>query len=315
MLLSQLEYVCALAREQHFGRAAAACHVSQPALSAGIRRLEQDLGVQVVRRGRRFGGFTPEGELVVAWAHRIVEDRNALRQELDRMAGGLTGLLRIGAIPTAQTVLPLLSGPFRVRHRQVRMSCESLSSRAIVDRLAEFELDIGMTYVDGEPLGPVRTVPLYRERYLLLVPDDSALAGRSTVGWAELAEVPLCLLVPVMQNRRILDRNFAAAGAEVTPVLEADTVSVLYSHVTTAGLATVVAHAWLHAFGVPAGTRLVPLEPAPHTHTIGLVLADRRPESMLARAFLEVAGGVDLPTALNAALSSHLDPRTERGSA
>jgi DNA-binding transcriptional LysR family regulator len=302
VLLSQLEYVCALAREQHFGRAAAACHVSQPALSAGIRRLEHDLGVQVVLRGRRFGGFTPEGELVVAWAQRIVEDRNALRQELDLMAGGLTGTLRIGAIPTAQTVLPLLSGPFWARHRQVRMSCESLSSRTIVDRLAEFELDIGMTYVDGEPLGPVRTVPLYRERYLLLVPDGSELADRTGVGWAELADVPLCLLVPGMQNRRILDRNFAAAGVEVRPVLEADTVSVLYSHVAGGRFATVVAHAWLHAFGVPAGTRLVPLEPAAHTPTIGLVLADRRPESMMARAFLEVAAEIDLPAELERAV-------------
>jgi DNA-binding transcriptional LysR family regulator len=122
------------------------------------------------------------------------------------------------------------------------------------------------------------------------------------VGWAELAEVPLCLLAPVMQNRRILDRNFAAAGVEVRPVLEADTVSVLYSHVSTGGFATVVAHAWLHAFGVPAGTRLVELEPAAHTHTIGLVLADRRPGSLLAGAFLEVAGGVDLPAALDEAL-------------
>src|SRR3954452_4171227 len=170
VLLSQLEYVCALAREQHFGRAAAACHVSQPALSAAIRRLEQDLRVQIVHRGRRFGGFTPEGELVVAWAHRIMEDSSALRQDLDRMAGGLTGVLRIGAIPSAQTVLSLLPEPYCRRHPQVRISCESLSSRDIVARLAEFDLDVGMTYVDGEPLGTVRTVPLYREQYLLLTP-------------------------------------------------------------------------------------------------------------------------------------------------
>jgi DNA-binding transcriptional LysR family regulator len=306
VLLSQLEYVCALAREQHFGRAAAACHVSQPALSAGIRRLERDLGVQVVHRGRRFGGFTPEGELVVGWAQRIIEDRNALRHDLDRMAGGLTGVLRIGAIPSAQTVLAMLTGPFCRRHPLVRISCESLSSRAIVDRLAGFELEVGLTYVDGEPLGDVRTVPLYRERYLLLVPSESGLAGRAAVGWAELADVALCLLSPVMQNRRILDRNFAAVGVEVVPAVEADTVAVLYAHVGTGQFATIVAPAWLRAFGVPEGTRVVPLEKPAHEHTIGAVLADRQPGSMLARAFLDAASEVDLPAELEGALAGHL---------
>ena len=306
MLLSQLEYVCALARERHFGRAAAACHVSQPALSAAIRRLERDLGVQVVLRGRRFGGFTPEGELVVAWAHRILGDRDRLRQDLDRMAGGLTGVLRIGAIPSAQTVLALLTVPFCRRHPRVRISCESLSSRAIVDRLAGFELDVGMTYVDGERLGSARTVPLYREHYLLLVPTDSELAGRTAVEWAELAGAPLCLLSPVMQNRRILDRNLAAAGVEVAPVIEVDTVSVLYTHVATGRFATVVAPAWVHAFGVPDGMALVPLEPPAYTHTIGIVLADREPGSMLARAFLDAIGEVDLPAELEKSLATRL---------
>ena len=68
MLLRQLEYLSALARERHFGRAAAACQVSQPTLSEAIRRLEAELGVQVVRRGRRFEGFTLEGERAVAWS-------------------------------------------------------------------------------------------------------------------------------------------------------------------------------------------------------------------------------------------------------
>ena len=75
MLLRQLEYLAALARERHFARAAAACRVGQGTLSEGIQRLEADLGVTIVHRGHRFGGFTPEGELVVQWAHRILADR------------------------------------------------------------------------------------------------------------------------------------------------------------------------------------------------------------------------------------------------
>lgn len=308
MLLRQLEYLTALARECHFARAAASCHVSQPALSAALRRLESDLGVQIVRRGRRFGGFTPEGERVVVWAHRMLADRDAMRQDLDRMAGGLTGVLRIGAIPTALTVAPLLTAPFCERHSGARVTLESLSSRAIVSRLAEFDLDVGMTYIDGEPLGDVRTVPLYPERYLLLTPAGSPLADRESVGWAEVAAEPLCLLPPVMQNRRILDRNFAEAGVTAVPRIEADAVSVLYGHVATHRWSTVVAHAWLHMFGVPDGMRVVRMEPPARSHQIGLVLADRDPVSLLARALLDVAGDVDLRDVLDALRRRHLRP-------
>lgn len=302
MLLRQLEYLEALARERHFARAADACHVSQPALSSGIRRLEADLGVQIVLRGRRFCGFTPEGERVVRWAHQLLADQAALRHDLSSMREGLTGVLRVGAIPTALTAAPLLTAPFTERHPLVRLSLRSLSSREIAHRLAEFELDVGMTYLDGEPLGDVRTVPLYQERYLLLSCDGGRFADRHTVGWAELADEPLCLLTPEMQNRRIIDRCFADAGVDVAPTVEADTVSVLYGHVRTRRWSTVIAHAWLQVFGVPDGLRVVPMAPAARAPQVGLVLADRDPEPMLVRALLDVAATVDLAAELAALL-------------
>src|SRR5258707_2384215 len=78
ILIRQLEYLVALARERHFGRAAALCHVSQPTLSGAIGKLETNLGVMIVLRGRRFEGFTDEGTRIVAWAHRILAERDTL---------------------------------------------------------------------------------------------------------------------------------------------------------------------------------------------------------------------------------------------
>jgi len=306
MLLRQLEYLSALAREGHFGRAALACHVSQPALSAGIRRLETELGVQIVQRGHRFEGFTPEGKKVLMWAHRILAEQDALRHDLSSMRGGLSGVLRFGAIPTALTVTSLLTTPLCEKHPLVRVSLESLSSREIVQRLGGFDIDIGMTYVDGEPLGSVRVVPLYRERYLLLTPADGEFAERDSVGWAEAATTPLCLLSAVMQNRRILDRNFAEAGVTVTPSIESDTVSALYAHVATRRWSSVIAHAWLYLFGVPEGMRVVPLERPRRSHQIGLVLADRDPQPMLASALLDIAHRADLQTDLDLLLRRHI---------
>jgi DNA-binding transcriptional LysR family regulator len=306
MLMRQLEYLSALAREGHFGRAAKACHVSQPTLSTSIRKLETEFGVQIVQRGHRFEGFTPEGKLVLSWAHRILAEQSALRQELVSMRGGLSGVLRIGVIPTASTVAPLLTTPLHAQHPLVRVFVESTSSRDIVHRLSEFDLDIGMTYVDGEPLGNVRVVPLYRERYLLLTSCDGEFAGRDSISWAEAASTPLCLLSPVMENRRILNRNFAEVGVTVTPVVETDTVSAIYAHVDTMRLSTIIVHAWLHMFGVPEGTCLVPLERPPRSYQVGLVLADRDPEPMLARALLDIARLVDMPGELNRAARQHL---------
>ncbi|MBF8187222.1 LysR family transcriptional regulator [Nonomuraea sp. K274] len=295
MLLRQLEYLVALARERHFARAAAACHVSQPSLSAAIRKLERELDVPLVRRGRRFAGLTPEGERVLLWAQRILADADALRQDLSKMRGGLSGTLRMGAIPTALTAASLLTTPFCEQYPHVRVLLTSLSSREISRRLAEFEIDMAMTYLDDEEdLGEVRSYGLYEERYLLLTPSDGELADRRVARWAEVAALPLCLLAPEMRNRRILDANFRQTGAVAVPAIETDTVSALFAHVATHRWSSVIAHAWLHMFGVPEGMRVVRLERVAREPRVGLVVAGTGPEPMMARVLLDIARDLDL---------------------
>jgi DNA-binding transcriptional LysR family regulator len=313
MLLRQLEYLTALAREGHFGRAAQACHVSQPALSAGIRKLEAELGVQIVQRGQRFEGFTPEGTEVLKWAQRMVTEQEGLRQALASMRGELSGVLRIGAIPTALTVASLLTTPMRDQHPLVDFSLESMSSREIVSRLNDFDIDVGMTYIDGEPLGRVRVVPLYRERYLFLTPRDGRFQGQESISWAEAALAPLCLLTPVMQNRRIIDGHFADAGVEARAVVETDTVSAIYAHVASMQLSSVIPHAWVHSFGVPDGARVLPLPRPRRVFHVGLVLAGNDLESMLARFLVEVARGVDVRSELDQAVARRLDVAQSSG--
>jgi predicted aminopeptidase len=114
------------------------------------------------------------------------------------------------------------------------------------------------------------------------------------------------MLSSVMQNRRIIDRNFAEAGVTVTPSVEADTVSAIYAHVGTKRWSSVIAHAWLHVFGVPEGLRVVPLKRPRRAHQVGLVLADRDPEPMLARALLDTTHQVDLQAELDALLQRYL---------
>ncbi|AEM85368.1 LysR family transcriptional regulator [Streptomyces violaceusniger] len=307
MQLRQLEYLVALARERHFVRAAAACYVSQPSLSAAIRRLEHELGVPIVRRGRRYEGLTPEGEVVLAWAHRILAERDGLRQELSALGDGLTGTLRLGVIPTAMPAASLLTSPFCESHPRARASIESLSSVDITHGLAEFELDAAMTYLDDDSLGGLRRLPLYEERYVLLTPVDGLLATAATARWAQAADLPLCLLGPRMRNRRIMDECFAADGATVTPAIESDSVAGLYAHLPGGRWSSVISHAWLHLFGVPEGMRVVPLEGPVHGPRVGLVTGPDDPPSVLAGALLTVAREADVRQALDERLHTYLN--------
>src|ERR1700722_479955 len=112
-MIDKLDFLLALAREKHFGRAAESCGVTQPTLSAGIKQLEESLGVMLVIRGSRFQGFTPEGVRVLDWARRIVGDTRAMREEVQALRLGLVGRLRIAVVPTALPMVAALTTPYR----------------------------------------------------------------------------------------------------------------------------------------------------------------------------------------------------------
>ncbi|MFD6094852.1 LysR family transcriptional regulator [Nocardiopsis flavescens] len=295
MLLSQLTYLVALAKERHFARAAQACFVSQPALSAAISKLENEFRVPIVKRSNRFIGFTPEGERIVRWAQRVLADHDALVDDVKAMREGLSGRLRLGAMPTTLSSISLVTRPFCEENPLVGVSIRSMSSAGIHRSLAAFQIDAGLTYLDNEPLGNVRSRPLYRERYVLLTSSrDGPFSGRETLTWAEAAELPLCLLSPEMQNRRIIDEAFRRAGAAPEPVVETDSVSALWAHVREGLWSAVMSHAWLYPHPVPEGMRAIPLVEPEVGRTIGLVVANRDPEPLLVRAFLDTVGGIDV---------------------
>ena len=176
----KLEFFLALARTRHFARAAEECGVSQPTLSAAIRTLEDELGVLLVVRGSRFRGLTPEGQRVLEWARRIVGDARTMKEEMRAARRGLAGHLRIAAIPTALAMVPRLTTPYRSRHPDVTFTVLSRTSLEILSLIENHEIDAGITYLDNEPMGRLTSVPLYRERYLL-VANAGLLAGRESV--------------------------------------------------------------------------------------------------------------------------------------
>lgn len=300
MVLRQFEYLVALAREKHFGRAAEACHVSQPTLSAAIRLLEEDLGAPIVERGHRFVGLTKQGRLVLEHAQRILAEAQNLRQGLEEIDKGLSGRLRIGAIPTALPIVSQLTGPFFARFPGVAVAILSLSSHEIQRRIEEFELDAGLTYLDSEPIEHVKTKPICIEEYMFLTPADSEMARRAKVSWSEAATAPLCLLTPDMQNRRIIDGVFRSVGARPVPAVETNSIFNLVSHVSAGSWSAIVPSQLLRFLGVPKGTRALELIEPTARRTIGLIISDREPPSPLARNLFAMQWPADLGALIEA---------------
>ena len=292
MDIRQLQYLVALAREKHFTRAATACHVTQPTLSGRIRQLEQELGVPIVERGQRFHGLTSDGERVLKWAHAILDNWASLQQEIETLrntSGPLAGQLSIGVVPSALPMAALITKAIHDRHPGVELTVLSQSSIDILKNLEEFAIDIGLTYLDNEPIEGMRSESIYKERYCLLVRADHELAEQPCVSWADAARLPLCLLTPDMQNRRIIDRAFRDANVAPIPRLETNSVINLCANVHLMGLASIIPEYFLEVIGPVSDVRAVPLSDPVIEPTVGLVAVDRDPISPLVLASFECA--------------------------
>jgi len=288
-MIDKLEMFIALAREEHFGRAAEASGVTQPTLSAAIKQLEDQLGVMLVWRGSRYRGLTPEGQRALDWARRIVGDARAFRDEMRAARVGLSGDLRLAVIPTALTLVAELTSGFARDHPGVRFSILSRTSAQIMAMLDNLQIDAGLTYLDNEPLGRVTTVPIEDERYVLVTRAGHPALAAGRIAWAALGTLDLCLLTPDMQNRRIVTQHLAEAGVEAVPRVESSSITVLVSHVLEANMATILPVKAAEVFLARPDLGAVPVvEPDAH-HRIGLVAAYRDPLTPVLAALLDQA--------------------------
>ena len=245
--------------------------------------------MMLVQRTSRFLGFTAEGERVLDWARTIVADCRAMREELRTLKQGLSGHLRIAAIPTALAMVSTLTTPYRAKHPNVKFTILSRTSSEVLSMLGNLEVDAGLTYIDNEPLGRLRAVPLYLEQYRLLTSADSPLGERDKVTWAEVGRIPLCLLTPDMQNRRIIDSLLHAAGGHIEPTLESNSMIVLFSHVRTGRWASVMPEKLADTLGLTERLRAIPIVEPEAVHEIGLVVPPREPMTPLVSALVAEA--------------------------
>jgi len=286
--LRDLEVIVALAEHRHFARAAASCGISQPALSGRIRKLETDLGVPIVTRGNRFEGFTEEGEVALKWARRLLADKDGLLQDISQSREIITGSLTIGVIPTALPMISRLTVPFAEAHPEVEITILSRTSIEIQRGLDTFAFDAGVTYLRNEPLSHVRTMPLYRERYVLVCPEHMVKKGQESITWAEAADLPLCLLTPDMQNRRIIDTLFGQAGKVPNARVFTNSFVAIVGHLRSGKSASVLPIDQANVMDLE-GLVALPLTDPDAVREIGLVISDRDPVLPVVKRFWDEA--------------------------
>jgi DNA-binding transcriptional LysR family regulator len=229
-LLPSLRYLVALSEHHHFGRAAQACHITQPALSNALRALEEEFEAVIVRRERNYVGFTPEGEIILAAAQRMLHEHALLQESLKGDALAPHGPLRIGAVPTAVPVAARFAAMLQARQSGIRPIVLSLSSAELEKGLETLSLDLAMGYIDRMDSKGARlsAIAQYTEHYFLLRRADSPQADGLRIGhpltWQQAGRFPLCLLTPEMHNRTIVDAALLQAGVQVAPAMETNSI-------------------------------------------------------------------------------------------
>ena len=194
MTLTELRYVIAVARERHFGRAASACFVSQPTLSIAVKKLEEELGVQLFERQASEITITPVGMQVIEQAQRTLEAAEGVRQAARQGKDQLSGPLRIGAIHTIGPYLfPDLIPRLRKHAPNMPLVIEENYTATLADKLKHGELDVIILALPFEAQG-LLTRPLYVEPFVVLMPAAHPLTQRKTINPAQLKDETVLLL-------------------------------------------------------------------------------------------------------------------------
>ncbi|QVV75996.1 LysR family transcriptional regulator, partial [Serratia marcescens] len=211
MDIKQLIYLCNLERERHFGRAAEASFVSQPTLSMRLKNLEKELGVSLINRGNHFGGFTAEGERVLAWAREIVSIYQGLKLEVESLKHGLHGTLRLGVVPQCSISVSEMLKAVSARYPHLDYRLAVLSADQLLEALTAHTVDIGIGFFELSTLKELhfQSQPLVETGVELVFHPQHfpKLVGDTPLPLEAVAALPLCLAEPTRYFRRYLDQH------------------------------------------------------------------------------------------------------------
>jgi DNA-binding transcriptional LysR family regulator len=272
--LRQLEYFVAVAKHRHFGRAAEAAYVSQPALSQQVQRLEAELGIALLRRTSRGVELTPAGEELLGRAEAILAEVAQARGAMDEHAGVVRGAVRVAATTADALQLPDVLAAFHREHPGVRLALRHASASEVLALLRKGAVDLAVLSLAGEAADGLTVTPLADEPLRAIAPPAEPFRAVA-VAIDDLRGRPFVLGEPGTALRATVMDACQEHGFSPVPLLEvSDPTTVRF--LVSAGLGvSLVPQSWLDQPGPPVSVAAL-IEPAPR-HALSLLSAGQLP--------------------------------------
>jgi len=286
MELRQLRYFAAVARHRHFTRASEELNIAQPALSQQLRRLEAELGFELLARTSRRVEITQAGEIVLARAQRVLAEVDAIPYELSELRGLARGRVRVGGMaPFGPLDLPALFEDFTNAYPGIDIHLREGFASEMVDFLERAEIELAFAALDPHEVGPdTECVPLFREELVLIVAPQHRLAQRGTVPLKELQDEPLISPHRGPALRRTIDRALEQARVRPRIAFESNDLNI-HRQLASRGLGvSILPRSYLDRPGEDVA--ILSIGPEPLTRPLSLLWRATRSRSPAAEAFL-----------------------------
>ena len=223
------------------------------------------------------------------------------------MRRNLNGRIRVGAMPTSSPVLPRINQLFSDLYPSVEVDIQFLGSDKLINELRNFELDVGITYLEGTSLKKLNTMVLYEEQLSLMIPENMIPAKQKSLSWAQAAELRLGLLSPNMREREVMNEAFESVGCSPAPKLECNSIFQLAFHVMQGDIATIVPNGFSRANDAFPGTREIELTDPVVSKPVGLIWEKVVPPLPMAQAMADLLS--EAGEEIRATLDDSIEPK------
>ncbi|MBR9858165.1 MAG: LysR family transcriptional regulator [Gammaproteobacteria bacterium] len=227
MTVKQLRAFLAVAQTLNFAQAGERLFLSQSALSLTIKGLEEDLGGRLFSRTTRQVRLTPEGEALLPLARRLLVEWDNTEDELRQRFTLQRGRVVLAAMPSfAGNLLPPLLREFRTRHPGVNVTINDVINEQVLDLVREGHVELGITFEPDADCGLAFT-PLYRDRFVAVVPGGSPLAQHEALSWRQLLELPFIALQRPSALRLMLEQQVRQLGLTLPVTFESHQLATI----------------------------------------------------------------------------------------
>jgi LysR family carnitine catabolism transcriptional activator len=285
--VKQLRAFAEIAASGSFADAAERLHLSQPALSAAIRKLEEAAGGPLFARSTRRVRLTPEGEAFYPVAKRLLNDWSEAFGDLEELFSKQRGKVTLAALPTlAAGLLPPVLAQFRRQHPRINLSVHDVLAEQVTAMVREGRADIGLS-VQPRQVDDIGFEPLLRDRFVVVCPLGHPLLEQSEVRWESLGNYPFIGISPLSSTQQAIDRTMAECEIELDTLCEVGQIATA-ARLVAAGLGVSVLPSLSFLQVSAEGIDYRPLIGPDVPRTLGIITVSQIPMSSAATAMLEM---------------------------